>query len=256
MEYTIFLDESGDQEIKVFAGFVAANEQWQKFEVEWREVLARFSSPPLHMRTFAHSLDEFAEWRGNEHRRGALLKALLGVIRIRTRTFFASAVRSADFDDVATRYPELRKNHTPFTIAGNSCILKAARWADRHQISRSDVALLFEDGAGEKKMFVRHAKQHLGFHPSFAKKDQFAAFQAADLLAFEYLLSNRAIMMAGDGNLTFERLREPLKALIKSQPRTAEIQWGIHDKSMLEKACAENAFDEFGWVRIPGSTSL
>jgi Protein of unknown function (DUF3800) len=246
MKYSIFFDESGDQEIKVFAGFVAANDQWEKFELEWHEVLRRFSSPPLHMRTFAHSLDEFSERKGDEPRRSALLKALLGVIRIRTRTFFASAVRAGDFEEVATRYPELRKNHTPFTIAGNSCILKAARWANRYQIPRSDVALVFEDGAGEKKTFVRHAKQHLGFHPSFAKKDKFAAFQAADLLAFEYLLSNRAIMAAGDGNLGFDKLREPLKALIKNQPKTAEVQWGIHDKSMLEKAYAKNQLEEVG----------
>jgi hypothetical protein len=249
--YTIFFDESGDKDLKVFAGFVAANEQWSKFETEWREALARFGSPPLHMRTFAHSIDEFAGWRGDEARRSALLKALLGVIRIRTRTFFASAVRAGDFDDVAMRYPKLRENHTPFTIAGNSCILKAARWADRSHIARSDVALLFEDGAGEKKIFVRHAKQHLGFQPSFEKKASFAAFQAADLLAFEYLLSNRAMMVAGDGNLNFDALREPLKILIQSQPKTAEVQWGIHDKSMLEKACVEAAFDECGWMHPP-----
>jgi hypothetical protein len=200
MKYSIFFDESGDPGIKVFAGLVATNAQWAKFETEWHDVLKRFGSPPLHMRTFAHSLDEFAEWKGDELRRSALLKALLGVIRIRTRTFFASAVRTRDFDEVATRYPELRKNHAPFSIAGNSCILKAARWADKYRIPRSDVALVFEDGAGEKKIFVRHAKQHLGFHPSFAKKDEFAAFQAADMLAFEYLLSNRAILAAGEAN--------------------------------------------------------
>jgi hypothetical protein len=71
MKYSIFFDESGDLEIKVFAGFVAANEQWVKFETEWHEMLKRFGSPPLHMRTFAHSLDEFAEWKGDELRRSA-----------------------------------------------------------------------------------------------------------------------------------------------------------------------------------------
>lgn len=246
MKYSIFFDESGDLEIKVFAGFVAANEQWVKFETEWHEMLKRFGSPPLHMRTFAHSLDEFAEWKGDEPRRSALLKALLEVIRIRTRTFFASAVRTRDFDEVAMRYPELRKNHAPFSVAGNSCILKAARWADKYHIPHSDVSLVFEDGAGEKKIFVRHAKQHLGFHPTFAKKDKFAAFQAADLLAFEYLLSNCAIMAAGDARLRFDKLREPLKALINSQPKTAEVQWGIHDKSILEQTCAKNRLGETG----------
>jgi hypothetical protein len=40
-KYTIFFDESGDQNIKVFAGFVAANDQWERFEKEWHDVLRR-----------------------------------------------------------------------------------------------------------------------------------------------------------------------------------------------------------------------
>lgn len=235
-QYTVFFDESGDEHIKVFAGFVAANEQWERFEREWRDVVKRFDAPPLHMRTFAHSIDEFAGWRGDEQRRIGFLKALLGVIRIRTRTPFASAVLVGDFNEVAERYPDLRENHTPFAMAANSCIVKVARWADRYHIPGSDVSLIFEDGAAEKKQFVREAKKHLGITPTFAKKNEYAAFQAADLLAFEYLLSNRAIVAAGDDKLYFSELREPLKAIFSNQPKTAEGQWGVHDKVVIEKA--------------------
>ena len=141
-KYTVFFDESGDQHIKVFAGFVAANEQWEHFEHEWREVLKRFNAPSLHMRTFAHSVAEFAEWKGDERRRVSFLEALIGVIRIRTRTLFASAVLIDDFKDVAKRYPEILEHHTPFAMAGNSCILKVAKCAQRYKIPGSDVALL------------------------------------------------------------------------------------------------------------------
>jgi hypothetical protein len=234
--YTVFFDESGDRHIKVFAGFVAADEQWKCFEHEWREVLKRFNAPSLHMRTFAHSVDEFAEWKGDEQRRVSFLEALIGVIRIRTRTLLASAVLVDDFNDVAIRYPEILEHHTPFAIAGNSCILKVARWAQRHKIPGSDVALLFEDGAGEKKIFVREAKKHLGIAPVFAKKGDYAAFQAADLWAFEYLLSNRAVIAAGEDQLSFSDLRKPLQALLATQPKSAESQWGVHDKNAIERA--------------------
>jgi Protein of unknown function (DUF3800) len=235
-KYTVFFDESGDEHIKVFAGFVAANEQWERFEHEWNEVLKRFDAPPLHMRTFAHSASEFAEWRGDEQRRINFLKVLLGVIRIRTRTSFATAVLVDDFKEVAGRYPSLHEEYTPFAMAGNSCIAKVARWADKHEIPRSDVGLLFEDGAAEKKVFVREAKKHLGITLTFAKKNAYAAFQAADLLAYEYLLSNRAMAAAGDDKLSFSDLREPLKALLSTQPKSAAGQWGIHDKNALEQA--------------------
>jgi hypothetical protein len=199
-------------------------------------VLKRFNAPSLHMRTFAHSVDEFAEWRGDEQRRVSFLEALIGVIRIRTRTLFASAVLVDDFNDVAIRYPEIIEHHTPFAMAGNSCILKVARWAQRHKIPGPDVALLFEDGAGEKKMFVREAKKHLGVTPVFAKKGDHAAFQAADLWAFEYLLSNRAVIAAGEDQLSFSDLRKPLQALLATQPKSAESQWGVHEKNSIESA--------------------
>ena len=244
-KYTAYFDESGDDRLKVFAGFVAANEQWERFEDEWVAVLRRFSAPPLHMRTFAHCRDEFSEWKGDEARRVAFLKSLIAVIKLRTRTPFASAVIVDHFDDVAARCPELLANHTAFSIAGNSSLVKVARWAERYGIPSADVTVLFEDGAGEKKSFVRHAKEHLHFTPTFAPKKAFAAFQAADLFAFEYLLSNRAVYAAQDegrDQLGFSELRRPLQALLEGQPKSAECQWGIYEKSTLERSCVEN-----GW---------
>ncbi len=235
-KYTVFFDESGDQHIKVFAGFVAANDQWERFEKEWHDVLRRFEAPPLHMRTFAHSINEFATWKGDEQRRIRFLEALIGVIRIRTRTSFATAVLINGFEDVANQYPDIREHYTPFGIAANSSIVKVGRWADRSQIPREDVALMFEDGAADKKAFVREAKEHLGakITSAFAKKAEYAAFQAADLLAFEYLLSNRRIAAAGP--VFFEELRKPLQALLNREPESAAAQWGIHDREMIEKA--------------------
>jgi hypothetical protein len=176
-KYTVFFDESGDQHIKVFAGFVAANEQWERFELEWGAVLHRFNAPPLHMRTFAHSVNEFSAWKGDEKRRKSFLETLIGVIRIRTRTSFATAVLVDDFNDVATRYPDLRENHTPFEVAGNSCIVKVVRWADRYRIPRSDVSVLFEDGAAEKKAFVREARKHLGSLQFLQKRPNMLRFR-------------------------------------------------------------------------------
>jgi uncharacterized protein DUF3800 len=236
-KYTAYFDESGDQRIKVFAGFVAANEQWERFEKEWRDVLTRFEAPPLHMRTFAHSIDEFATWKGDEQRRRGFLKALIGVILIRTRTSFATAVLVDDFEDVARRYPNIREHYTPFGMAANGSIVKVAKWAARYQIPGADVGFIFEDGASEKKLFVREAKEHLGVEiTSFAKKGDYAAFQAADLLAFEYLHSNRTIAAAGPAKVAFDELRKPLQTLLAPQPESAAAQWGLHGKKTIEDA--------------------
>ncbi|MGB2667192.1 MAG: hypothetical protein WAK48_24540 [Candidatus Acidiferrum sp.] len=104
-------------------------------------------------------------------------------------------------------------------------------------------ALLFEDGSAEKEAFVREAKKHLGITPAFAKKGEYAAFQAADLFAFEYLLSNRAIVATGEDMLSFSDLQKPLQALLASQPRSAEPQWGVHDKDVIERAWVADELD-------------
>lgn len=196
------------------------------------------------MRTFAHSIDEFASWKGDKERRIRFLQALIGVVRIRTRTSFADAVRVDDFNEVAKIHPDIMRSHSPFGMAGNTCINKVALWVDKYQILRSEVGLLFEDGAAEKKWFTREARKHLGATPIFAKKSEYAAFQAADLLAYEYLHGNRAISAAGLQRLKFDELRKPLQALLESQPQSAKTQWGFKDKDSIEKAwlqdCSES----------------
>jgi hypothetical protein len=244
-KYTVFFDESGDDHLKVFAGFAAADEQWEMFEREWAERLKKFDAPPLHMRTFAHSRDEFSSWKGDEERRKRFLESLIGLIQIRLRTFFAAVVLVDDFNEVATKYPEIRESYTPFGIAANSCIKKVVRWMEKYKIPFGDVSLIFEDGAGEKKAFVREAKQRLGFTPVFAKKGQYpAAFQAADLLAFEYLQSNRSLVAKAPEQLTLSELRKPIQALVAAQPQSASPQWGIHNKWAIEQ----------GWLQTRNKT--
>jgi hypothetical protein len=70
--FTAYFDGSGspdDTQVLAVAGFIASTEQWVEFERNWEEVLSRFDAPPLHMRHFAHSIKEFADWKGDEDRR-------------------------------------------------------------------------------------------------------------------------------------------------------------------------------------------
>ena len=61
-------------------------------------------------------------------------------------------------------------------------------------------------------------------------------FQAADLLAFEYLHSNRMIAAAGPDKVAFDELRKPLQALLALQPKSGAAQWGLHDKKVIDEA--------------------
>ena len=67
--FTAYFDAGGAPDstaIFTVADFVGQNQQWIEFDRNWKEVLERFNAPPLHMRHFAHSIEEFADRKGNE----------------------------------------------------------------------------------------------------------------------------------------------------------------------------------------------
>ena len=61
------------------------------------------------------------------------------------------------------------------------------------------------------------------------------AFQASDLLAYEYFLSNRKIYESGVGTLTFEEMRKSLQALDRAAH--GDEDWGVHDLESLQEYC-------------------
>jgi hypothetical protein len=236
--FTTYFDGSGapdDSTVIAVAGFVADSRQWLEFERNWHEVLKKFSAPPLHMRHFAHSIKEFAEWKGDENRRIAFLKALIGTIRLRVRHSFASALVMKDYNEIASRFP-LRETFTPFALVGCTCIGKIRRWANTWGIDETHIKYVFEDGDKDKTDLFRCAVRDHNVNPIFMKKDESVAFQAADLLAYEYLLSNRKIYEVGIGMLSLSELRKSLQAL-NSVPNGKDAEdWGVHDLATLERA--------------------
>ena len=91
---------------------------------------SRGLTPSLHMRTFAHGVNESAEWKGDQCRRMSFLKALVGVIRIRTRTLFAAAVlvKASKTRRVSTTLRQVVIKFGEFFM----------RWVFHKEISRQD----------------------------------------------------------------------------------------------------------------------
>jgi hypothetical protein len=92
---TAYFDASGSPDegrALVVAGYVSTVEQWREFDREWRSLLVREKVSQFHMRDFAHSLREFAEWKGDEPRRKRFLERLIGIIKRRVHKSIANAV--------------------------------------------------------------------------------------------------------------------------------------------------------------------
>ncbi len=89
-----YLDESHQPKIGIFAvgGYAFDPGQSVSFAEAWSEVLASESLSEFHMVDFAHSVGEFAAWRGDEERRIGLLKRLASLIQAYARFAVVAAI--------------------------------------------------------------------------------------------------------------------------------------------------------------------
>ena len=189
------------------------------------------------MRDFAHSVGEYATWKGDEIRRKDFLSRLIGITKIRARHSFAVAVLMDAYRKVDSKY-KLSEVISPYTIAARTCVGKVGEWAKLWNINEDHITFFFEDGSEDKTDLIRRLKRDGKKTPVFLSKDQSVVFQAADMLAYEHLLGNKHFLA---GKITeFEDLRHPLRALneIPNGGQQA-TDWGVFHESNLEQACVD-----------------
>ncbi len=236
--FTAYFDGSGSSNdpntpVLAVAGFVATTEQWIHFERNWKEVCDHFGVSALHMRDFAHSKREFRDWSGDTKRRDRFMERLISVIRTRVRNSFASVVVLKDYAEMSNSYRGFRMK--PYVLTASTCVDKVKRWAKRNNIG-DPIDYVFEDGDADQGAFAQQAKRYLNVSPIFRAKSETSAFQAADLLAYEYLKGNRKIYESGLGSLYVSDLRRALQELQKIPNGEDADDWGVHDRESMTKA--------------------
>jgi hypothetical protein len=236
-DFTAYFDGSGsphDTPEVTVAGFIAAADQWGEFERNWRDACASFGVSALHMRDYAHSRREFENWKGDNLRRARFIERLVNVISTRVRNSFASVVVMKDYREMASEYRGLRMK--PYTLAGSTCIDKVRRRARRKSVDESTIIYVFENGDADQGEFCEQAKLHLKVTPTFLPKEDSVAFQAADLLAYEYLKANKKIYEGPLGTLSPADLRRSIQELEKIPHGIDGDDWGVHDRDSLTHA--------------------
>jgi hypothetical protein len=81
-EFIVYFDDSGDpdsEKIVVVAGFVASNEQWFRFEREWKQLLESEGLVSFHMTDFMRN-----DW--SVERKQRLLNRLTALLSAREHT--------------------------------------------------------------------------------------------------------------------------------------------------------------------------
>lgn len=240
MKYVAAFDASGspnDTIAVAVAGFVAPYDQWEDFGRNWNQCLKDFGVSSLHMREFAHSRGEFTTWKGDEGKRRCFLRCLVGIISIRVWHSFASAVIMDDYRKVDAKYC-LSEFARPYALAAATCLAKLNDWWKRWRKPGDEIGIVFEDGDEDKGAMISAIEKSFTITPTFMTKDKSAAFQAADLLAYEHLLANKKVKEKG---IVFEdELRYPLLELSKIPGGRESTDWGVHMEDDMTDSCIKD----------------
>jgi hypothetical protein len=202
---TCYFDESHEGEfgLTLVCGWIASDDQWQRFDVDWRLLLAKYDVPYFHMKEFAHSVGPFEKWKGKEGTRRAFIRTAADIIIDTIQHGFVCVVSDQMFEECDSFYELRSKFRSPYALAGRTCANLAAEWAwasSPTSFPPANIEYVFEDG-GPDKGGLLYAMQEIS--PSFSAptfkpgKDQkptrkrpsgrsaVLQLQAADYLAYE-----------------------------------------------------------------------
>ncbi|MHB8753685.1 MAG: DUF3800 domain-containing protein [Candidatus Acidiferrales bacterium] len=191
---TAYFDESCGKGFTVICGWIAAVDEWDNFEVDWKLFLINYDVPYFHMKEFAQSTGPFAKWKATPNFRKRFLRDAWDIIRSRSRGGFACYVQDVLFNRTNRSYWLREKFPSHYALVGRECI----RWA--HDYARDiceEVRCIFDDGGPNKNELlgsvnIKPQLPNPTFEPSRDIPDRkrgirkgVVQIQAADFLAYE-----------------------------------------------------------------------
>jgi hypothetical protein len=207
-----FFDESGthgDSGVFAIAGYVAAQEDWIKFETDWKRELRRAGISYFHMVEYENRRGTFATWSNKKRRE--VLGDLLRVIKAHALIGLAACVVVADFERVFR--PALPAGHPyrdPYIFCLQVGMERIAHHFGPYLPQSEKVACVFEERNKVAYSAARHYEAVKGHNEwgtlfgsiSFGGKRDYVPLQAADVIAYE---SRKAMMRLIAGERTRER---------------------------------------------------
>lgn len=197
---TGYFDETGnprdeEQKFNGMAGLIAPEVNWLNFEIAWRRVLRGFQIPYFHMREFAHSIENFKSFKGDEPKRQSLFRQLLDIIDLANPLPMGWIVPLEIYRSLSARDRDTFGE--PYYRGFVHCTLLSAPLHASNQspeeIANERIGLVFSDQVEFKYKALRYydtAKQMFPLlqrvkPPSFDDMRQLVPLQAADIVAFE-----------------------------------------------------------------------
>lgn len=189
-----YFDDSDTAGAAVIAGFVAETDQWIQFSREWSGLLEECQLSGFHMVDYAHSNNEFKDWKGKEKKRREFLENAIGIIRRRVRCPIGIVLDRQEYDRFVNTGPRRAAFGSRYTTACFLSLLMTGCWADDFS-EREPIAYFFDDGNPNKGQF-QEAFHKLKRDPKLASAYRLGSLtfaddrlinplQASDFLAYE-----------------------------------------------------------------------
>ena len=206
---TAYFDESGTDRNQstalTVAGYGSTGEMWQRFELEWKQMLVDYGLDYFHMAELAHFTKQFKEDKGwDEPRRVSVLERAHDIINRHVLQDFDSSLVWADYDEVIKSYRR-RSPPSAYAVLVNACLSQVGKWATERGHA-GNIRYVLESGVdGEgwvKRNYERAGKDSAAresFHfggLTYDKKHKLQ-LQAAHINAYESRLQMQNRVVSG-----------------------------------------------------------
>jgi hypothetical protein len=194
-----YLDEAGGMQDRftVVSAWLSTAARWERFETDWRLMLASYNLEYFHMAEFSQSAKIFKKWKDCDGIRKRFVHDATEIIRTTVEYGFLVYSHHQIFEAMDKRFGLSEMLSSPYAVAGRSCVAQVEKW--KYVSGSSDeIGFVFEDGGPDKSgllraMDVPRKLPAPTFMPSRDIKDRktdrvrsgVIQLQAADFMAYE-----------------------------------------------------------------------
>jgi hypothetical protein len=242
-----YVDASGSlSELAIApAAMISTPEKWLAFEEEWNACLEAYKVSELHMKHFAHSVGEYADWKSDPLKRKRFLNKLMWIIEQYIDYTATEAIYVQAYSDIDAKY-QISEFMRPYTMGCFAVAGRVFAWGKECELSRTDFVWLFEKGDADQHDLRKHWEEaypgsqdsiflkKCDAYPDLSISKRQRPFEAADFVAYENLKAHKLLEERGDEPVYEEDLRKPLQRM-KGWP--GALDWGHFGREGIIRVC-------------------